>query len=123
MSGRILIVDDQKGICRLLETVFSSDGWQVHSVGDGLQAVEAATAFAPDIIIMDYRMPYMDGVEAARRISEFSAIPIILMTAYGEDEAARLSAEAGIERCITKPFDLAHLRAVVAEYRGAGSEA
>lgn len=114
MRGKLLIVDDQKGVRRLLEELFKREGWEVDTAGDGLEALARVEARVPDLIIMDVKMPNMNGLEATQAIlQENSDIPIILMTAYGEIEVVKQALEAGVKRCISKPFDIMGLRDIV----------
>jgi two-component system response regulator (stage 0 sporulation protein F) len=111
---RILIVDDQKGVRRLLEELFKKDGWEVQLAADGKEAVQKAEEFLPDIILMDMKMPNMNGLEASRIIlNNFSDLDIIMMTAYGEMDVVKEALDAGVKRCITKPFDIINLRDAV----------
>lgn len=111
---KILIVDDQKGVRRLLEELFKKDGWEVQLAADGKEAVERANEFLPDIILMDMKMPNMNGLEASRIIlNNFSDLDIIMMTAYGEMDVVKEALDAGVKRCITKPFDIINLRDTV----------
>lgn len=108
---KILIVDDQKGVRRLLEELFKKDGWEVQLAADGKEAVERAEEFLPDIILMDMKMPNMNGLEASRIILEkFSDLDIIMMTAYGEMDIVKEALDTGVKRYITKPFDIINLR-------------
>jgi two-component system response regulator (stage 0 sporulation protein F) len=108
---KILIVDDQKGVRRLLEELFKKDGWEVHLAADGKEAVERAEEFLPDIILMDMKMPNMNGLEASRIIlKKFTDLDIIMMTAYGEMDIVKDALDSGVKRCITKPFDIINLR-------------
>lgn len=111
---KILIVDDQKGVRRLLEELFKKDGWEVQLATDGKEAVQRANEFLPDIILMDMKMPNMNGLEASRIIlNNFSDLDIIMMTAYGEMDVVKEALDAGVKRCITKPFDIINLRDTV----------
>lgn len=111
---KILIVDDQKGVRRLLEELFKKDGWEVQLAADGKEAVQRANEFLPDIILMDMKMPNMNGLEASRIIlNNFSDLDIIMMTAYGEMDVVKEALDAGVKRCITKPFDIINLRDTV----------
>ena len=111
---KILIVDDQKGVRRLLEELFKKDGWKVQLAADGKEAVQRANEFLPDIILMDMKMPNMNGLEASRIIlNNFSDLDIIMMTAYGEMDVVKEALDAGVKRCITKPFDIINLRDTV----------
>ena len=114
MHGKILIVDDQKGVRRLLEELFKKEGWEVRIAGDGVEAINSVREVVPDLIIMDCKMPNMNGLEATQAIMLNNPdIPIIMMTAYGEIEVVKQAQDAGVKRCISKPFDLLTLRDMV----------
>ena len=114
MSGKMLIVDDQKGVRRLLEELFKKEGWNVRIAGDGLEAIDKVEEMVPDLILMDVKMPNMNGLEATHEIMERNPdIPIIMMTAYGEIEVVKQALDAGVKRCISKPFDIMVLRDLV----------
>jgi len=114
MQAKILIVDDQKGVRRLLEEIFRQQGWTVRSAADGLEAIELVEEISPDLILMDVKMPNMNGLEATQEIMlRRPDIPIIMMTAYGEIEVVRQALDAGVKRCISKPFDIKILRDMV----------
>lgn len=114
MKGRMLIVDDQKGVRRLLEELFKKEGWEVQVALDGWEAVQVVKGFLPGIILMDMKMPNMNGLEASRKIlQEYPHMSIIMMTAYGEMEVVKEALEAGVRKCITKPFDIMDLRNIV----------
>jgi len=114
MRGTILIVDDQKGVRRLLEELFKKEGWEVRIAGDGLDAIDKVEEMVPDLILMDVKMPNMNGLEATQEIMlRNPGIPIIMMTAYGEIEVVKQALQAGVKRCISKPFDIVMLRDMV----------
>lgn len=114
MKGNILIVDDQKGVRRLLEELFKKEGWEVHMASDGKEAIEQVGVLRPDMILMDMKMPNMNGLEASQKILEkHGDINIIMMTAYGEMEIVNKALDAGVKKCITKPFDIMDLRNMV----------
>lgn len=114
MKGKILIVDDQKGVRRLLEELFKKEGWDVKVASDGQEAINKVEEGLPDIILMDVKMPNMNGLEASQIILQaHSRVPIIMMTAYGEIEVVKKALEAGVRKCITKPFDIIILRDMV----------
>ncbi|NLV22638.1 MAG: response regulator [Syntrophomonadaceae bacterium] len=114
MKGKILIVDDQKGVRRLLEELFKKEGWDVKVASDGQEAINMVEERLPDIILMDVKMPNMNGLEASQIILQtHNHVPIIMMTAYGEIEVVKKALEAGVKKCITKPFDIIVLRDMV----------
>ncbi|MDD4803224.1 MAG: response regulator [Syntrophomonas sp.] len=115
MPGRMLIVDDQRGVRRLLEELFKKEGWDVQCAGDGREAIEKVENLMPDLdlILMDLKMPNVNGLEATRIITEKKSPPIIMMTAYGEIEVIQQALDAGATKCISKPFDIMALRDMV----------
>lgn len=116
MEHTILIVDDQKGVRRLLEELFKKESWNVYLASDGQEAIVKAKEFNPDIILMDMKMPNMNGLEAAQHILANTPDQIIIMmTAYGEMDVVQQVLEVGVKKCITKPFDIIVLRDLVIE--------
>ena len=111
MKRRIMIVDDQKGVRRLLEELFKREGWEVYAAADGKEAIEKVGQFQPSILLIDMKMPNMNGLEASQKILEkHQELAIIMMTAYGEMEVVKRALESGVRKCITKPFDILYLR-------------
>ena len=116
MPKTILIVDDQKGVRRLLEELFKMEGWNVYTASDGIEAVSQVKASSPDIVLMDMKMPNMNGLESSSQILALCPdMRIIMMTAYGEMDVVKKALEVGVRRCITKPFDILSLRDLVNE--------
>lgn len=116
MPKTILIVDDQKGVRRLLEELFKMEGWNVYTASDGIEAVSQVQAINPDIVLMDMKMPNMNGLESSQQIlALYPDMRIIMMTAYGEMDVVKKALEVGVRRCITKPFDILNLRDLVNE--------
>ena len=114
MSRSILIVDDQKGVRRLLEELFKREGWDVYAASDGMEAIAQLDQYLPDILLIDMKMPNMNGLEASQIIlKKHQNLPVIMMTAYGEMEVVKQALDAGVRRCITKPFDIITLRDLV----------
>lgn len=114
MGQRILIVDDQKGVRRLLEELFNREGWQVSTAANGREAIDKVEESLPDIILMDMKMPNMNGLEASQIILQNHPDMIILMmTAYGEMDVITSAMDAGVKKCINKPFDIIVLKDMV----------
>ncbi|MGE5405317.1 MAG: response regulator [Acidobacteriota bacterium] len=114
MGTKVLIVDDQKGVRRLLEELFEKEGYEVTVAADGRESLDKVRESIPDIILMDMKMPNMNGLEASQEIFKIkSDIPIIMMTAYGEMEIVQKALEIGVKKYITKPFDIIDLRNMV----------
>ena len=113
----ILVVDDEPRYLRLVEVNLVTDGYAVQTATDGKQAVESVAANQPDLILLDIMMPVMDGFTACERIREFSSVPIIIVTAKGEERDRVRGLDAGADDYIVKPFSaqelLARVRAVL----------
>lgn len=114
---RVLIVDDEPRYVRLIAVNLEASGYETLAARDGKSAVEVAAAQKPDLVLLDIGLPVMDGFEACRRIREFSASPIIMLTAKaGEADKVR-GLDAGADDYLTKPFGpaelLARIRAVL----------
>ncbi|MDX5628145.1 MULTISPECIES: acetoacetate metabolism transcriptional regulator AtoC [unclassified Brenneria] len=108
---RILIADDEESVRRMLTAVFSSDGHQVICSGDGQSAISAYREQRPDIVLMDIRMPNVNGISALKRMREIQQdIPIILMTAYAAVETAVEALRLGAFDYVIKPFELDELK-------------
>jgi two-component system, NtrC family, response regulator AtoC len=106
-TGRILIVDDEESVRIMLKLVLSSEGHEVLEAADGLQAVQIARREEPDAIIMDMRMPGMDGIAALRTLrSERNNAAVILMTAFATVESAVEAMKSGAYDYIIKPFNI-----------------
>jgi DNA-binding response OmpR family regulator len=117
MTTKILIVDDEPRYLRLLEANLRSDGYEVVSAMDGLQAVEVFSSDPVDLILMDVMMPNLDGFAACQRIRQFSNVPIIILTAKGEEQDRVRGLDLGADDYLVKPFSatelLARVRAVL----------
>lgn len=108
---KILVVDDEELIVKGIRFNLQNDGYEVITGSNGMQAVELART--PDIrlIILDVMMPELDGLEACRRIREFSNVPIIMLTARTQDMDKLLGFEQGADDYLTKPFNILELKA------------
>ena len=108
---KILVVDDEKVLVKGIKFNLESEGYQVEVGYDGQAAVDLARDGAFDLIILDLMMPKIDGLQACMRIREFSNVPIILLTAKGEDADKLMGFESGADDYITKPFNILELKA------------
>jgi len=107
---RIVIADDEPIIRLDLKEMLESVGYDVVAeVGDGAKAVEAARTLAPDIVILDIKMPNMDGIDAAKIINDEKIAPVILLTAYSQLDLVTRAKEAGVFSYLVKPFKQADL--------------
>ncbi|NLI91106.1 MAG: response regulator [Peptococcaceae bacterium] len=113
---KLLIVDDQKGIRRLLTEVFLEYGYEIESCANGIKALEVIPEFNPDLIIMDVKMPGMNGIDVLKKVREKDKeIQVIMMTAYGDQHYVNQAEALGVARFIIKPFDLNELKKQVGE--------
>lgn len=107
---RILIADDEEGVRFLLSTALQNE-YEVDAVENGVKAINQMNMKSYDLIITDYMMPWMDGLELIRRISEkYPLMPIILITAYGPMDKF---VESGVATCLIKPFDVSYLKNII----------
>ncbi len=117
MNARILIVDDEPRYVRLMEANLITDGYQVMKATNGQEAVQMVADHSPDLVILDVMMPVMDGFAACERIREFSNVPVIIVTAKGEERDRVRGLDLGADDYIVKPFSateiLARVRAVL----------
>ena len=105
MPGRILIAEDETIIRLDLRELLERSGFEVCAEArDGEEAVALARSEQPDVAIMDVKMPKLDGIEAARRILDERPIPIVMLTAYGQQELVSRAVEAGVFGYLVKPF-------------------
>jgi len=108
---KILVVDDEKLLVKGVKFNLENEGYQVDAGYDGNEAVELARSGGYDLIILDVMMPGLDGLEACMRIREFSTVPIVFLTARGEDMDKVIGFEYGADDYITKPFNILELKA------------
>jgi DNA-binding response OmpR family regulator len=101
---RILIVDDEPAIRKLLRANLEKNGFEAMSADDGAEALKLVEREAPDLVVLDIIMPRMDGFETCRRLREWSTIPIIMLSAKDEEQDKVKCLEIGADDYITKPF-------------------
>jgi two-component system, response regulator PdtaR len=107
---RILIAEDETIIRLDLRELLENAGFEVCAEAkDGIEAIELAASTEPELAILDVKMPRLDGIDAARRILEDRPIPIVMLTAYGQDELVSRAVEAGVFGYLVKPFREADL--------------
>jgi len=116
VRGRILVVDDEKDLCWLFTERLRREGFEVVAAGSGREALALVKRAPPDLIILDLRLPEMDGLETLRRIRERGATAkVVVLTAYGTVQHAREAMALGAREFLGKPFDLDRLLRIVAE--------
>ena len=111
MPKKVLVVDDEKLIVKGLRFSLEQEDMEVDTAYDGEEAVEKAREGNYDIILLDLMLPKLDGLSACQQIREFSDVPIIMLTAKGEDMDKILGLEYGADDYITKPFNILEVKA------------
>jgi len=113
----VLVVDDDFRMQRMMRRILEMEDYRVLTAGDGEEALDVFSEESPAIILLDITMPAPDGYEVCRRIREFSAVPIIMVTAHDNDEEKVAGLDAGADDYVTKPFSaqelVARVRAVL----------
>jgi two-component system, response regulator PdtaR len=123
VPARILIAEDETIIRLDLRELLERAGFEVCAEArDGEEAIELARAEAPDLALLDVKMPRLDGIEAARRILDERPIPIVMVTAYGEQELVSRAVEAGVFGYLVKPFRESDLLPAIATARARHEE-
>ena len=115
MSKRILVVDDEKLIVKGIRFSLEQEGMEVDCAYDGEEALEKAKSKEYDMILLDIMLPKLTGLEVCQQIREFSSVPIIMLTAKGEDMDKILGLEYGADDYITKPFNILEVKARIKE--------
>ena len=110
---KILVVDDEKALVKGIKFNLENEGHSVDTAYDGQEALDKVRENEPDLVIMDVMMPKLDGLTATMKIREFSKVPVILLTAKGEDSDKIMGFECGADDYITKPFNILELKARV----------
>lgn len=111
MPKKILVVDDEGKIRELVKNYLEKEGFEVIQAADGSEALEAITREKTNLIVLDWLMPGMSGLEVCRQVRQKSSIPIIMLTAKTEEVDKLLGLELGADDYITKPFSLRELTA------------
>jgi len=112
-QARILVVDDEPQLTRVLRTGLKSRGYDVRAAADGLAGFEAFNDWHPDLVITDLAMPNVDGLELCRRLRAVSTVPIIVLSAKGEEKTKVEALDLGADDFVTKPFGIDELLARV----------
>lgn len=108
---KILVVDDEMLLVKGIRFNLQSEGYQVITGSNGLEAVSLCRQDSPDLVILDVMMPEMDGMTACSKIREFSNIPIIMLTAKTDDMDKLMGFDCGADDYLTKPFNILELKA------------
>jgi len=114
MNLRVLIVEDEKALAEILEYNFKKEGYSVDTASDGEIALDKIIFKAPDLVILDWMLPKLSGIELCKKVrsnKKIKNIPIIMLTARGEEEDRLKGLEMGVDDYVTKPFSINELLA------------
>ncbi len=103
-KNRILVVDDERGLVRIMRLNLEQDGFEVFEANNGAQAMDRLRAVIPDLVLLDVMMPDLDGFTVLRMIREVGSTPVIMLTAKGEEADKVKGLELGADDYVTKPF-------------------
>ena len=109
--SRVLVVDDEPQIRRALRVALRANGYDVSEVATGQEAIEGVAVDPPDLVILDLGLPDVDGFEVCRRLREWTQLPIIVLSAHGDDQAKVRALDEGADDYVTKPFSMVELLA------------
>jgi two-component system response regulator MprA len=116
-GGRVLVVEDDEDIADVLRRSLRNEGYEVRTSADGVEALDVAAGFFPDLVVLDLGLPRMDGVEVCRRLRADSDVPILMLTARAETEDRVGGLDSGADDYLVKPFErrelLARIRALL----------
>lgn len=129
MKEKILVVDDEEGIVEFIEINLRREGFEVFKAYSGQEAIKIVKQQSPDLILLDIMLPDKNGFEVCRELREFTSVPIIMVTAKGEDIDKIVGLETGADDYVVKPFNprelLARIKAILRRlsYKAADSGA
>ncbi|MDE2314595.1 MAG: response regulator [Elusimicrobia bacterium] len=128
MTTRILVIDDEEDYRVIAEEILKSAGWEVKTAQDGEKALAALKDFAPDVILVDWNMPVMDGEDFCRALRadpRFKGVPAIMLTVKGDVESELEALHFGADDFLAKPFEpkelISHVKAALRRARPAAS--
>jgi DNA-binding response OmpR family regulator len=116
-GGRVLIVEDDVEIADVLRRSLRNEGYEVRTSADGVDALDVAAGFVPDLVVLDLGLPRLDGIEVCRRLREDGDVPILMLTARAETDDRVTGLDSGADDYLVKPFErqelLARIRALL----------
>jgi DNA-binding response OmpR family regulator len=127
MGGRVLVVEDDADIADVLRRSLRNEGYEVKTSADGVEALDVAAGFTPDLVVLDLGLPRLDGIEVCRQLRADGDVPILMLTARTETEDRVAGLDSGADDYLVKPFErqelLARIRALLRRRppRGAAS--
>jgi two-component system response regulator MprA len=117
VGGRVLVIEDDAEITDVLRRSLRSEGYEVRTAEDGVEALDAASDFVPDLVVVDLGLPRLDGMEVVRRLRGDGDVPILILTARTETDERVTGLDGGADDYLTKPFEyqelLARIRALL----------
>ena len=105
IGGRVLVVEDDADIADVLRRSLRNEGYEVRTSGDGVEALDVAAGFFPDLVVLDLGLPRLDGVEVCRRLREEGDVPILMLTARAETEDRVTGLDSGADDYLVNPFE------------------
>jgi two-component system, OmpR family, response regulator MprA len=116
-GGRVLVVEDDADIADVLRRSLRNEGYEVRTSADGVEALDVAVGFVPDLVVLDLGLPGLDGIEVCRRLRMEGDVPILMLTARAETEDRVTGLDSGADDYLVKPFErkelLARIRALL----------
>src|ERR1700749_2590119 len=120
-GGRVLVVEDDADIADVLRRSLRNEGYEVRTSADGVEALDMAVGFVPDLVVLDLGLPGLDGIEVCRRLRQEGDVPILMLTARAETEDRVTGLDSGADDYLVKPFErkelLARIRALLRRRR------
>src|SRR3954468_15211195 len=117
LGGRVLVIEDDTEITDALRRSLRHEGYQVRTAGDGVEALDAAAEFIPDLVVLDLGLPRLDGIEVCRQLRADGGVPILILTARTETDDRVNGLDSGADDYLVKPFErqefLARIRALL----------
>ena len=110
-DARVLVVEDDADIADVLRRSLRNEGYEVRTSADGVDALDVAAGFVPDLVVLDLGLPRLDGIEVCRRLRQEGDVPILMLTARSETEDRVAGLDSGADDYLPKPFDLQELLA------------
>ena len=119
----VLVVDDEKDVCELFERILKNEGYKILTANTGKEGLDLVDRKKPDLVVLDLRLPDMNGIEILRSIKKTNEkIQVIIMTGYGTMKTARTAMRLGAYDYVPKPFDIAYVRALIKDALSPGSD-
>ena len=116
MAGHVLLIEDEPNIAEALRFILTRDGWQVSTLEDGAQALQALARLRPDVVILDLMLPGASGLDILRSLRAdalTASLPVLMLTAKGQGRDRAAAEQAGVTAFMTKPFANAEIVALV----------